>query len=204
MQRRLVHYSAFLVPKYDVVANSLHVILMREPTPAPDDRPGFLPAPPQLGKLPPFPAMKALLLLCALFLVAGAGHAQLITPDLVPPLAFVALQQQYPLAREVQWKKTQGLYQARFTQSQAVQLVRFRTDGDVEATGVPLALNALPASVRHTLVAHYPGRKVCQADKFVNARTQAITYETATCESNISRTLVFNADGAKLRRPGHL
>ena len=148
--------------------------------------------------------MKPLLLLCALFLVAGAGHAQLITPDLVPPLPFVALQQHYPLATKVQWKKTQGLYQARFTLSQGVQLVRFSNDGDVEATGVPLPLNALPASVRHTLVAHYPSRKVCQADKFVNARTQAISYETATCESNISRTLFFNADGTKMRRPGHL
>ena len=148
--------------------------------------------------------MKPLLLLCVLILAARAGHAQLITPDLVPPLAFVSLQQHYPLATAVQWKKTQGLYQARFTQSQAVQLVRFSDDGDVEATGAPLALNALPASVRHTLVAYYPSRKVCQADKFVNARTQAITYETATCESNVSRTLVFNADGTKLRRPGYL
>ena len=136
--------------------------------------------------------------------MVGTAHAQLITSDLVPPLAFVALQRHYPLARKVQWKRTQGLYQASFTQSQAVQLVRFSPDGDVEATGAPLSLNALPASVRHTLVAHYPSRKVCRADKFVNARTRAITYETATCESNVSRTLVFNADGTKLRRAGHL
>ena len=107
--------------------------------------------------------MKPLLLLCAFFLVAGAGHAQLFTSDLVPPLAFVALQQHYPLARKVQWKKTQGLCQARLTQSQAVQLVRFSSDGDVEATGNPMALNALPASVRHALVDHYPSRMVCQA-----------------------------------------
>ena len=36
--------------------------------------------------------MKTLLVLGLLFLAAGASHAQLITPDLVPPLAFVALQ----------------------------------------------------------------------------------------------------------------
>ena len=144
--------------------------------------------------------MKTLLLLCALLLVAGTSHAQLIAPALVPPLAFVALQQHYPLATKVQWKKTQGLYQASFIQSKAVQLVRFSNDGDVEATGGPVALSALPASVRHTLAAHYPSREVCQAARFVNARTEAITYETATCESNVSRTLVFKADGTKLRR----
>ena len=147
--------------------------------------------------------MKTLLLLCAALLIAGSSHAQLIDSDQVPPLAFAALQQHYPLATKVQWKKTQGLYQASFIQGQTPQSVRFTDDGDVEATGAPLALSALPASVRHTLAAHYPTRKVCQAAKFVNAHTEAITYETATCESSISRTLVFNADGSKMRRANH-
>ena len=144
--------------------------------------------------------MKTLFLLCAALLLAGSSHAQLIGSDLVPPLAFVALQQQYPLATKVQWKKTQGLYQASFSQGQGQQLVRFNDRGDVEATGASIALSALPASVRHTLAAHYPTRQVCRADKFVNARTAAITYETATCESNISRTLVFTADGRKMHQ----
>ena len=144
--------------------------------------------------------MKTLFLLCAALLLAGSSHAQLISPDQVPPLAFVALQQQYPHATNVQWKKAQGLYQASFTQAQAPQSVRFTDNGDVEATGAPLALSALPASVRHTLAAHYPSRKVCQAARFVNARTEAITYEAATCESNISQTLVFTANGLKQRR----
>ena len=146
--------------------------------------------------------MKTLLLLSTLLLRAGAGHAQLISPDLVPPLAFAALQQHYPRATRVQWKKTQGLYQVSFNQGTGQQFVRFTDDGDVEATGTPIALSALPASVRHTLTAHYPSRKVCQAARFVNARTAAITYETATCESNLSRTLVFTADGLKQRRAG--
>lgn len=144
--------------------------------------------------------MKNLFLLCVALLLAGGSQAQLISPDLVPPLAFVALQQQYPHASKVQWKKTQGLYQASFSQGQALQSVRFTENGDVEATGIPLAISALPASVRHTLAAHYPNRKVCQAAKFVNARTAAITYEAATCESYLSRTLVFTADGLKQRR----
>ena len=147
--------------------------------------------------------MKTFLLLGAALLLAGGSHAQLINPDLVPPLAFAALQRHYPLATKVQWKKTQGLYQASFAQGQALQSVRFSNDGDVEATGAPLALSALPASVRHTLAVHYPSRRVCQAAIFVNARTEAITYEAATCESNISQTLVFTADGRKLRRATH-
>jgi hypothetical protein len=147
--------------------------------------------------------MKTLFLLCAALLLAGGSQAQLIGSDQVPPLAFVALQQHYPRATQVQWKKTQGLYQVSFNQGQGQQFVRFTSNGDVEATGTPLALSALPAAVHHTLVAHYPSRKVCQAAKYVNARTAAITYEAATCESNISRTLVFTADGLKMRRTSH-
>ena len=147
--------------------------------------------------------MKTLFLLGAALLLAGGSHAQFISPDLVPPLAFVALQQQYPHATQVRWKKTQGLYQASFSQGPDQQAVRFTDNGDVEATGIVMAISALPASVRHTLAAHYPSRKVCQAIRFVNARTAAITYEAATCESNVSRTLVFTADGHKMRLPGH-
>ena len=136
-------------------------------------------------------------------LMTGGSHAQLIGPDQVPPLAFVALQRQYPLATQVQWKRTQGLYQVSFRQGPGQQFVRFTDDGNVEATGTLLAVNNLPAFVRQMLTAHYPSRKVCQAAKFVNARTEPITYEAATCESNLSRTLVFTADGRKVRRISH-
>ena len=147
--------------------------------------------------------MKTFFLLAAALLLAGGSHAQLISPDLVPPLAFAALQQHYPSATKAQWKKTQGLYQVSFGQGPAQQFVRFTTNGDVEATGAPLAVSALPATVRHTLAAHYPTRQVCQAARFVNARTEAVTYEAATCESNVSRTLVFTPDGLKVRRTSH-
>jgi hypothetical protein len=144
--------------------------------------------------------MKTLLLLCACLLRAGGSHAQSISSDQVPPLTFAALQQHHPQATQLQWKKAQGLYQASFTEGQAQQLVRFNNSGDVEATGVPLPVEALPAAVRQTLTDHFPSRKVCQAFKFVNARTEDVTYETATCETGFSQILVFTADGRKVRR----
>lgn len=147
--------------------------------------------------------MKTLLLLCVALLLAAGSQAQLIGSDQVPPLAFVALQQKYPQATEVQWKRTYGFYQVSFNEGKGQQFVRFTPDGDVEAIGMPMEVSALPATVRQTLVAHYPSRKVCQAAKFVNTRTKAITYEAATCESNLSRTLVFTPDGRKVSRTSH-
>ncbi|MCB2408091.1 hypothetical protein [Hymenobacter lucidus] len=140
-------------------------------------------------------------MLGAALLLARPGQAQLLSPTQVPPLAFVALQQQYPLATQVQWRRTQGLYQVSFSQGAGQQFARFTATGDVESTGRPLSLSALPASVRRTLVTYYPSRQVCLAARFVNARTHVITYETAICESSVSRTLVFTADGRKVRRP---
>jgi hypothetical protein len=102
--------------------------------------------------------------------------------------------------RHVKWKRAQGWYQASYTQNQAYRLVRFNPNGDVEATGTSIAIQALPLPVRRTLLAHYPNRKVCQAAEITNARTGERTYELATCESFISNTIVLTANGLKVRR----
>ncbi|WP_210521186.1 hypothetical protein [Hymenobacter terricola] len=144
--------------------------------------------------------MKISLLLFAALLWGPASHAQAIPADQVPPLAFVALQELYPQARNVKWKKAQGWYQASYSQSQVRRLVRFNTNGDVEATGTAVALGTLPLPVRRTLTDHYPSRTICQADEITNTQTGSLTYEMATCESFISSTIVLTANGLKVPR----
>jgi len=140
------------------------------------------------------------LLLFAALLWGQASHAQAIAADQVPPLAFVALQELYPQARNVKWKKAQGWYQASYSQSQVRRLVRFNPNGDAEATGTAIAPGTLPLPVRRTLTNHYPNRKICQADQITNTRTRNLTYEMATCESFISSTIVLTANGLKVPR----
>lgn len=144
--------------------------------------------------------MKIPLLLFVFLWWALASHAQSIPTDQVPPLAFVTLQQLYPQAREVKWKRAQGWYQASYTQSNVRRLVRFSSNGDVEATGTAIALSALPPAVRQTLTTRFPNRKVCQADQVTNAHTKEITYEMGTCESFISNTIILTASGVKVPR----
>ena len=141
--------------------------------------------------------MKILPLFFAAVALGPAAHAQAVADALVPPLAFVALQQQYPQARHVQWKRTQGWYQASYTQNQTHRLVRFDTNGDVQATGLGVASSALPAPVRRALTQRFPNRKICQAAAITNADTKELTYEMATCESYISSTIILNANGVK-------
>jgi len=144
--------------------------------------------------------MKTFLLLFVALLLGQASHAQAIAADQVPPLAFVALQELYPQARNVKWKKTRGWYQASYFQSQTRRLVRFSPNGDVEATGTAIALDTLPLPVRLTLTNHYPSRKICQADQITDAQTGGLTYELATCESFVSSTIVLTANGLKVPR----
>ena len=145
--------------------------------------------------------MKTFLLLLAASLWGLVAQAQAISDAQVPPLAFVALQKQYPEARHVKWKRVQDWYQASYTQGQAFRLVRFSPNGDVEATGVVVEPSTLPPLVRHTLTNYYPSRIICQAAEITNARTGDITYELATCESFVSSTIVLTANGRKVPRP---
>jgi hypothetical protein len=144
--------------------------------------------------------MKTLLLLFVALMLRQAALAQAIPNDQVPPLAFLALQQLYPQARQVKWKRAQGWYQASYSQNQAYRLVRFNPNGDVEATGTNVAPAALPLPVRRTLTNRYPSRKICQASEITNARNGDLTYEMATCESFVSNTIILTADGLKVPR----
>ena len=155
-----------------------------------------------VGAARPFPIyMKTALFLCATLLRAGAGLAQQITPDLVPPLAFVALQEQYPLAAHVRWAKTHGLSEARFTIGQAPQAIRFGSGGDVEARVADLDTSALPSPVRRRLAIRYSDLTFCKATRVENIKSGAVTYEAEACGSDNPDVITFTADGREVRRP---
>ncbi|WP_157886964.1 hypothetical protein [Hymenobacter sp. PAMC 26628] len=130
-----------------------------------------------------------------------AAHAQAMAAADVPPLAFGAMFQQYPQARQVTWRRFHDWYQASYTQNQTRRLVRFSMEGDVEATGQDMALTALSLSIKHTLTTYYPTRAFCRAIEVTNARTGGLTYEMATCETALSRTITLTANGRKIPRP---
>jgi hypothetical protein len=118
----------------------------------------------------------------------------------VPPLPYVTMQRQYPLARQVTWRHFKSWYQASYAQGSARRLVRFNMNGDVEATGQDIALGALSAPIRHVLTTYYPTRTFCRAIEVTNARTGGLTYEMATCETAFSRTVTLTANGRKIPR----
>ena len=146
-------------------------------------------------------AAKKLFWLLGVALLAGpTAHAQAMAAADVPPLAFGAMFQQYPQAGQITWRRFHDWYQASYTQSQAHRLVRFNSNGDVEATGQDMALGALSLPIQHTLTTYYPTRTFCRAIEVTNARTGGLTYEMATCETALSRTITLTANGRKTPR----
>ncbi|OGX91755.1 hypothetical protein BEN49_18565 [Hymenobacter coccineus] len=145
----------------------------------------------------------AKLLLLWTVLVPGLARAQAIAVEAVPPLAFAAMFQQYPQARQITWRRFRAWYQASYTQGPARRLVRFSSTGDVEATGQDMALGALSQPIQHTLATYYPTRTFCRAIEVTNARTGGLTYEMATCETALSRTVTLTANGRKIPRPDY-
>jgi len=138
-----------------------------------------------------------------LWLVLGPGqaaHAQAMAAADVPPLAYGAMFRQYPQARQITWRRFQAWYQASYTQGPGRRLVRFSSDGDVEATGQDMALGALSRPIQYVLATYYPTRTFCRAIEVTNARTGGLTYEMATCETAISRTVTLTANGRKIPR----
>lgn len=148
--------------------------------------------------------MKILWLLWAALVPGHVAQAQAMATAAVPPLAYGAMFQQYPQARQVSWRRFEDWYQASYTQGQARRLVRFSSNGEVEATGQGMALSALSLPTKHTLTTYYPTRTFCRAIEVTNARTGGLTYEMATCETAISRTVTLTADGRKIPRPQYL
>ncbi|MFD1470222.1 hypothetical protein ACFQ48_18490 [Hymenobacter caeli] len=144
---------------------------------------------------------KLLWVLGVALLPGQAVHAQALAAENVPPLAFGAMFRQYPQARHITWRRVQNWYQASYTQGPTRRLVRFSSNGDVEATGQDMALGALSLPIKHTLAAYYPTRTFCRAIEVTNARTGGLTYEMATCETAISRTVTLTANGRKIPRP---
>lgn len=142
------------------------------------------------------------LLVAALLLLAGSARAQTkpIRPDQVPPLAFVALQTQFPQARQVQWELALGpLYRANFTRNDTRQAAFFSKNGDLAATAVEVAAPALPAPVRHALATYYPGLQLRSVAKMRNAATGALTYEAQLLDSGTTCVVLYNPDGREVR-----
>ncbi len=146
-------------------------------------------------------ATRLLWVLWVALLPGQVAHAQAMAVETVPPLAFGAMFQQYPQARQITWRRFHDWYQASYTQGQTRRLVRFNSNGDVEATGQDMALSALSPPIKYILATYYPTRTFCRAIEVTNARTGGLTYEVATCETAISRTITLTANGRKIPRP---
>src|SRR5690349_10294539 len=123
----------------------------------------------------------ALLALCA----AGFANAQTIKESQVPTIVKSALKKKYPEAKDVQWEKEKGNYEANWGgKSKEDNSVLFSESGDFIEVVKAIPITQLPAAVQSYVKAHYKGAKITEAGKVTDAKGK-LSYEAEVNKKDI-------------------
>lgn len=138
--------------------------------------------------------MKKIVFLLTAVASVSFANAQKIQEKDVPASVKAGLQKQFPNAQNIKWEKEKGNYEAGFKVKQADYSVLVGTSGNIMETEVPIANDALPASVKEYVSKHYPNKKIKEAAKITDAKG-VLTYEA---EVN-GKDLIFDDSGKFLK-----
>ncbi len=138
--------------------------------------------------------MKKIVFLLAAVASVSFANAQKIQEKDVPAPVKAGLQKQFPNAQNIKWEKEKGNYEAGFKVKQADYSVLLGASGNIMETEVPIANDALPASVKEYISKHYPSKKIKEAAKITDAKG-VLTYEA---EVN-GKDLIFDDSGKFLK-----
>lgn len=138
--------------------------------------------------------MKKIVFLLAAVASVSFANAQKIQEKDVPAPVKAGLQKQFPNAQNIKWEKEKGNYEAGFKVRQADYSVLLGASGNIMETEVPIANDALPASVKEYVSKHYPSKKIKEAAKITDAKG-VLTYEA---EVN-GKDLIFDGSGKFLK-----
>lgn len=138
--------------------------------------------------------MKKIVFLLAAVASVSFANAQKIQEKDVPAPVKAGLQKKFPNAQNIKWEKEKGNYEAGFKVKQADYSVLVGASGNIIETEVPIANDALPASVKEYVSKHYPSKKIKEAAKITDAKG-VLTYEA---EVN-GKDLIFDDSGKFLK-----
>ncbi|MFI5164269.1 MAG: PepSY-like domain-containing protein [Bacteroidia bacterium] len=101
----------------------------------------------------------------------------------------------YPGATKVKWKKEDANYEAEFEMNKTEMSCLFDATGNLLETETEIAVTALPKGVSDYVTKNYPGQKIKEASKIVDAK-KVTTYEAEVKEGD----LIFDANGNFLKK----
>lgn len=141
--------------------------------------------------------MKKLIFLLLAVASVSFASAQKISGKDVPPAVKSSFHKQYPHVKNIVWEKEKGHYEAGFKQKGMEHAVLMNASGNILETEEAIAISSLPLKLKEYVIKNYPGKKIKEAAKIINAQG-ILTYEA---EVN-GRDLIFDHAGDFLKETG--
>ena len=137
---------------------------------------------------------KTIATILAMWFITTCIFAQKITADKVPANVKAKLTALYPKVSTVKWEMEKGNYEAGFSLEKVETSVVINPAGDLLETETAIAISALPKGVAEYVAKNYPGAKIAEASKIVDAKG-VVKYEA---EVN-KKDLLFDSNGKFLK-----
>lgn len=118
--------------------------------------------------------MKNLFVLIGLSITVVFCNEQELQEKDVPAAVREALQKQFPEAKNVEWTKEVGKFEASFKHNEKETSAQFTEAGIAEETEVEIKKEELPASVLSYISANHKGAKIKEAAKITKASGEII------------------------------
>ena len=134
--------------------------------------------------------MKKTIVMLAATVISLSACGQKLKEKDVPSAVTSAFKQKFSDAKDVDWEKENGNYEAEFKAGKIEQSVVFDGTGKIVETEVEIKESELPASVKEYLSQKYSGEKIKEAAKITDANG-TVTYEAEVHDKD----LIFDSNG---------
>jgi hypothetical protein len=134
--------------------------------------------------------MKKTVLMLAVAVISLPACGQKLKEKDVPAAVSSAFKHQFSEAKDVDWEKENGNYEAEFKNGKTEQSVVFDASGKLLETEVEIKEDALPAAVREYVTKNYKDQKIKEASKITDA-DGTVRYEAEIH----GKDLLFDSNG---------
>lgn len=134
--------------------------------------------------------MKQMIVLLAISVISLSASAQKVKEKDVPSAVTSAFKQQFSTAKDVEWEKEEGNYEAEFKTGKIEQSVVFDAAGKILETEVDIKEDALPPQAREYMSKKYSGEKIKEASKITES-SGTVKYEAEVR----GKDLIFDSNG---------
>ena len=138
--------------------------------------------------------MKKTIVLLAVSVLSATAFGQKLREKQVPSPVTAAFRQQHADAKDVDWEKENGNYEAEFKEGQTELSVVYDAQGHLLETEVEISESELPSKAKEYIAQKYSGIKIKEAARITDSQGN-VSYEA---EVN-KKDLIFDSNGTFIK-----